>query len=169
MVAIFLAFLRNFIVRAAALEDLGVRASLRYGWSMFTRNWKSAGLMWLVMVGIGIGLGIAGLILFFLLIPVYLVLLVPAVIVAAPPALIAFGITSIFTSGPLAWIIAFFAAVPFFFAILFAPLVLFSGWYKIYELNVWTLTYREIKALENLTAPGLPVKSAQSVDDIPAD
>ena len=150
VVAVFLSLLRNFFARAAALEDLGVRASLKYGWAMFKRNWKSAGLMWLVMVGIGIGFGIVGIIVFFLLIPAYLILLLPAGLVAALPALIAFGITSIFASGPLAWIIALLVAIPFFFTILFAPLFLVNGWYKIYESNVWTLTYREIKALESI-------------------
>ncbi len=156
VLGVFFSLVRNFFVRAAALENLGVRASLKYGWGMFKRNLKSAGLMWLVMVGIGIGFGIVGIIIFFLLIPVYLILLIPAGLVASLPALIAYGITSIFAAGPLAWIIALLVAIPFFFTVLFAPLVLVNGWYKIYESNVWTLTYREIKALENLAAPILP-------------
>jgi len=162
VVAIFLTLLRNFFVRAAALEGLGVKASLQFGWEMFKRNWKSAGLMLLVMVGIGIAFGITGLIVFFLLIPAYIVLLIPAALAAGVPALIAYGIASIFTSGPLVWVIAVLSAIPLFFTVLFAPLMLFSGWYKIYESNVWTLTYREIKAMESLAAPELPAKSALS-------
>ncbi len=147
--AIFLGLVRNFFSRAAAIEGLGVKESLGLGWNLFKRNWKSAGLMWLVMVGIGIVFGIAAMIVFFLLIPAYLILLLPAGLVAALPGLIAYGITSIFTAGPLAWIIALVVAIPFFFTVLFAPLFLVDGWYKIYESNVWTLTYREIKALES--------------------
>ncbi len=158
VVAVFLKLLRNFFARAAVLEGLDVKASLRQGWAMFKRNWKSAGLMWLVMTGIWILFGIALTIAFFLLIPAYLVMLLPAVVAAVLPGLVALGITSIFTSGPLAWIIALLAAMPFFFIILFAPLIAFAGWYKIYELNNWTLTYREIKALENLAPPELPVE-----------
>src|SRR5512133_194429 len=159
--AVFLGLLRNFFVRAAALEGLGVRESLKFGWAMFKRNWKSAGLMWLVMIGIGIGFGIVGIVAFFVLIPAYLILLLPAGVVAALPGLIAYGITSIFAAGPLAWIIGLLVAIPFFFTVLFAPLFLVSGWYRIYELNVWTLTYREIKALENLAAPDLPVQKSE--------
>jgi hypothetical protein len=162
VVAVFLSLLRNFFVRAAALDGLGVKAALQHGWAMVRKNWKSAGLMWLVMVGIGIGFGIAMMIVFFVLIPAYLVLLLPAALVAAIPALIGYGITSIFASGPLAWIIALLAAMPFFFTILFAPMFLVSGWMKIYESAIWTLTYREIKALENLAKPTLPVESSQS-------
>jgi hypothetical protein len=159
-VAVFLGLLRNFFARAVALEDMNLQAALSYGWAMFKRNWKSAGLMWLVMVGIGIGVGIASMIVFFLLIPAYLILLIPAAFVAVLPALIAFGISSAFTSGPLAWIIAALVAMPFFFITLLLPMFLVSGWYKVYESSVWTLTYREIKALESLATPALPVESA---------
>jgi hypothetical protein len=151
--AVALSLLRQFFIRKAALEDAGIGASFRNGWDMFKHNWKNAGLMWLVMIGIGIGVGIAGLIVFFLLIPAYVVLALPAAVVALIPGLAVFGITSIFASGPLAWILGVLAALPFFFLIVFAPLTLVSGWYKIYASSVWTLTYREIQALESVAAP----------------
>jgi hypothetical protein len=158
---VVLGLLRHFFARSATLEGTGIGDSFRLGWGLFKRNWKSVALMWLVMIGIGIGYGIASLIVFFLLIPVYLVLLLPAVLVAVVPAGIAFGITSIFTSGPLVWIIAALVAIPFFFTILFAPLALVSSWYKIYSSNVWTLTYRELKAVEAVNPPAAPVAEAK--------
>jgi hypothetical protein len=156
IVMVFLGLLRQFFVRAAALEDARIGESFRGGWAMFKRNWKSAALMWLVMLGIGIGYGIVGLIIFFLLIPAYLVLLLPAALVAAIPAAIALGITSIFASGPLAWIVAALVAIPFFFFVIFAPLSLVGGWYMLYTNNVWTLTYREMKALEAVKPEEIP-------------
>ena len=150
LLMVLLGLLRQFFVRAAALENTSIGESFRVGWTMFKRNWKSAGLMWLVMLGIGIGFGIAGLIVFFLLIPVYLVLILPAAVVGVIPGLIVFGITSIFASGPLAWILGLLAALPFFFFIVFAPLTLLGGWYTIYSSSVWTLTYRQIKALSSV-------------------
>ena len=143
-----LSLLRQFFVRAAALEEAGIGESFRRGWVLFKNNWKSAALMWLVMLGIGIGYGIAGMILFFLLIPAYLILVLPAAMVATIPAAIALGITSIFASGPVAWIVAILFALPFFLMVTLAPLTLVSGLYIIYSSGVWTLTYREIKALE---------------------
>jgi len=142
-----LGLLRQFFVRVAALEGAGIGESFRRGWAMFKNNWKSAALMWLVMLGLGIGFGVAGMILFFLLIPAYLILVLPAIFVAAIPAAIALGITSIFSSGPLAWIVAILVALVPFFLVVFAPLTLVSGWYQIYTSGVWTLTYREMKAL----------------------
>jgi len=157
---VLLGLLRQFFVRKAALENYGIGDSFRKGWEMFKLNWKSAGLMWLVMLGIGIAAGIVMLIIFFLLIPAYIVLVLPAVIVGAIPGLAVFGITSIFASGPLAWILGILAALPFFFLVVFAPLTLISGWYTIFESNVWTLTYREMKALESIAPAELqtPVK-----------
>ncbi len=157
---VFLSLLRQFFVRAAALEEAGIRESFRRGWVLFKNNWKSAVLMWLVMLGIGIGFGIAGMILFFLLIPAYLILVLPAALVAAIPAAIAFGITSIFAADPLAWIVAALVALPFFFMVTLAPLTLVSGWYMIYTSNVWTLTYREIKALEVVKPEEIPAETA---------
>jgi hypothetical protein len=164
VLAILLTLLRNFFARAVTLDGMDVKASLKNGWEMFKRNWKSAGLMLLVMAGIGIVFGIAGLILFFLLIPAYLVLLIPAAIVSSIPALLAYGISNIFAHAPVTWIITGLAAIPFFFTILFAPLILFSGWFKIFESNVWTLTYREIKAMEGLAAPELPAEGAKGAE-----
>lgn len=164
---VFLSLLRNFFVRAAALDDLGAIESIRYGWAMFKGHWKSAGLMWLIMIGVAIAAGIVGAVMVILLIPAYLILLVPAALVAVFPGLIAFGIASVFASGPLTWIIGIIAALPFFFSILFAPLLLTGGWYKIYQSTVWTLTYREIKTLGSLANPnGVPGTGQPAGDEL---
>jgi hypothetical protein len=155
--AVALSLLRQFFIRKAALEETGIGESLRGGWAMFKLNWRSAALMWLVMLGVGIGVGIAGLIVFFLLIPAYIVLALPAAVVALIPGLAVFGITSIFASGPLAWILGVLAALPFFFLIVFAPLMLVGGWNKIFSSSVWTLTYREIQALESVAPPAAEI------------
>ena len=78
MAAVILSLLRNFFARVAVLEDAGVGDSFRQGWAMFKRNWKSAGLMWLIMIGICILFAIASAIAFFLLIPVVILLILPA-------------------------------------------------------------------------------------------
>lgn len=156
LVSVFLGLLREFFVRFAALEETGIGESLRQGWAFFKRNWKSAAVMWLIMLGIGIGFALAGIIVFFLLIPAYIVLLVPAALIAAIPGVIGLGLTSLFFSGPPAWIVGAIFALPVFFMVLFAPLFLFSGWFKIYASSVWTLTYREMKLLNGVPAVEAP-------------
>jgi hypothetical protein len=154
---ILLTLLRQFFIRQAALEDTSVGEAFRGGWAMFKGNWKSAGLMWLIMLGFRIGVGIAGVIAFFVLIPAYLIMLIPAILVAAIPGLIVFGIASIFTSTTLlAVIIGVLAALPLFFTILFSPVSFISGWYSIFDSNIWTLTYREMKVLQSNVSPALP-------------
>lgn len=147
LLSVVLGLLRHFFVRVAVLEEAGIGDSFRRGWAMFKANWKNAALMWLVMLGIGIGFGIAGFIAFFLLIPVYAVMLLPGAVVAAIPGLIAVGIVSLFVSAPWNWIIAAVVALPFLLTVAFLPLSLINGGYMVYESNIWTLTYRELKAL----------------------
>jgi hypothetical protein len=138
---------RQFIIRSAALDETGVWESFRRGWAMFKANFKNAALMWLVMVGVNIGAGIAMLIAAIILIPAYLILAIPGAIVAAIPGVIGYGIGSLFGVNVVAWIVAGVLGLPFFFLIVFAPVTLISGLYAVYESSVWTLTYRQMKAM----------------------
>jgi hypothetical protein len=153
---VVLSFLRVFFARVVVLEDAGIGEAFRGGWQMFKRNWKSAALMWLVMIGIGIGIGLASFLLFILLIPVFILTAIVGVLVAGIPGLIAFGISSIFGNIPIAVIIAIVVGLPFFFTVLFSPLILVSGWEMIFNSCAWTLTYREMKVLESLNNNASP-------------
>lgn len=154
---VFLSLLRQFFIRKAALEETTVGESFRQGWTTFKRNWKSAALMWLVMLGIGIGFGIAGMIAFFLLIPAYMIMAIPGAIVSAIPGAIAFAITSIFSGEILPWIVAALVALPFFITVALAPITFVQSLYMLFESSIWTLTYREMNALEAL-APVAPLE-----------
>ncbi|MFZ5856841.1 MAG: DUF7544 domain-containing protein [Chloroflexota bacterium] len=159
---VFLGLLRQFFARFAALEETSVGESFRRGWNFFKQNWKSAAVMWLIMVAVGFGVGIVTIVAFFLLIPVYVVLIIPAVIVATIPGLLIYGLVSLFASWPLALVIAAIFALPVFFTVLFAPLLLFSGWYLIYDSTVWTLAYREMKLISNVSAADVPQVPAET-------
>jgi hypothetical protein len=148
LLMILLGLLSQFFKRIVALENVGVVESIRRGWKMVQRNWKSAALMWLVMVAVGIAWAITGAVVTVLLIPVFVLLALPGLIVAFFPALLAFGIANLFTGSPWTWIIAALAGVPFFLLVVGSPLLLISGWVQIFSSSVWTLTYREMRALE---------------------
>jgi len=155
LVAVFLRLLGQFYWRKVALEDKGTRAALSEGWTMFKQNWKSALLMWLIMVGIKIGFGIAMFLATFLLIPAFIVLLIPAAIVAIIPGLVVFGIASLFGNVIIAAVLGIIVAAPFFILIVAAPLTFLDGLYQVYDSSAWTLAYREMKAL-NVVAPANP-------------
>jgi hypothetical protein len=147
ILSIFLGLLRHFFWRIAVLEDASVGESLRRGFAMIRENWKSVGLMWLVMIGLGIAWIVVSLIAIIVTIPVVILTSVVAAVVAAIPALLLVGLFSLFLSGPLPWIAAALFILPLFFVIAFSPWLIFGSWQTVFTSTVWTLTYREIKAL----------------------
>jgi hypothetical protein len=147
ILSIILHLLRNFFWRVSVLEDTGVRESLRRGFAFVLENWKSVGLMWLVMIGLGIVWAVASVILIIVSIPVVIITAVIALMVVAIPFLLFAGIFSTFLSGVLPWIAGALFVAPLFFILAFSPWVLLRSWQTVYTSTVWTLTYREIKAL----------------------
>ena len=149
---VFLTLLKQFFWRAAVLEDTGVRDSFRRGWEIFKGNWKSGILIWLVMIGLAIAFGIASVLLIIVLIPVMLVTLLAGLIVAGIPGALFGGLVSLFAPTWVAVLVGALIFLPIFFTVGFSPYTLVSGWVKIFESNVWTLTYREMKVLGSLQA-----------------
>ena len=147
ILSIVLHLLRQFFWRACALEDLGVGESVRRGFALVRENWKNVGLMWLIMIGLGIAWALVSIIAFLLTIPVVLVTTIIAAVVAAIPGLLLAGLFSLFLSGYIPWIVAGIFVMPLFFTLAFSPWGLLTAWQQIYASTVWTLTYREIKAL----------------------
>jgi len=151
VVSVVLNFVRDFAWRFSVLEDAGVMQSLGQAAGLLRRNWKSAGLMWLVVLGIKIAWGLVFLLLVFPLLIVSIVTAVGGLLVALVPGLLTAGLASLF-SVPDYWPWAFAALIslPFFASVAFSPVLLVRGWGLTYESSVWTLTYRELKALETL-------------------
>jgi hypothetical protein len=151
ILSIVLNLLRNFFWRVSVLEDTGVRESLQRGFALVLENWKNVGLMWLVMIGLGIVYAVASIILIIVTIPLVIVTAVIALLVVAIPLLLFVGIFSTFLAGWLPWIAGGLFVAPLFFTLAFSPWVLLGSWQAVYTSTVWTLTYREIKALPSLT------------------
>jgi len=147
ILTILLHLLRNFIWRICVLENAGVRESLQRGFALVLENWKNVGLMWLVMIGLGIIWAIGSVILFIVAIPLVIVTAVLATLVVAAPYLLLVGVFSLFLNGVLPWIAAGLFLIPLFFTIAFSPWLLVGSWQSVFTSSVWTLTYREIKAL----------------------
>jgi hypothetical protein len=147
IVSIFLGLLRHYFWRIAVLEDASVGEALRRGFAMVRENWKSVGLMWLVMIGLGIAWIVVSIIAIILTIPIVILTSIVAAIVAVIPALLLVGLFSLFLGGPLPWVAAVLFILPLFFVIAFSPWVVLGSWQTVFTSTVWTLTYREIKAL----------------------
>lgn len=167
ILGVFLKLLQDFFWRACALEEVGVRQAIRLGWNMVRRHWKSAGLMWLVMLAVRIALGIALVVAFFISLPILVITILAGVVVGGVPGLLAGLLSSLFLSGPFPWIVGALFGLPFFLVVAFSPLVLLRGFGLVYNSTVWTLTYRELKALDNL--PGKDALDPRApTEDIPS-
>ncbi len=147
ILSIILRLLRQFFWRVCALEDVGVGESFRRGFTFVRENWKEVGLMWLIMIGLGIAWIIVSIFAVILTIPIVAITTIIAAAVVAVPGLLLVGFFSLFLSGYLPWIIGGLFVLPLFFVIAFSPWVLLTAWQQVYTSTVWTLTYREIKAL----------------------
>jgi hypothetical protein len=159
ILSIVLNLLRHFFWRVCTLEGLGVWDSIQRGFALVRENWKSVGLMWLVMIGLGIVWAIASIILAIITLPVVLVTLIVAVLITAIPALLLVGLFSLFLGNVLAWVLGILFVLPLFFTLAFSPWLLLGSWQTVFTSTVWTLTYREIKALPAAVPTVEPVAS----------
>jgi hypothetical protein len=159
IVTVVLAFLRNFFWRVSALENVGVGESLRRGFQMVRENWKNVGVMWLVMIGLGIVWAVVSIIAFIVTLPLVLVTGAIGALVATIPALLVGGFSSLFLSGWLPWIVGVLFALPLFLVIAFSPWLLLRSWQTVFTSIVWTLVYRELKALPALINENVPTES----------
>jgi hypothetical protein len=139
--------LRPFFWRVCVFEDAGVGESFRRGFAMVRENWKSVGLMWLVMIGLGIAWIVVSILAVIVTIPIVILTAIVAGLVVVLPGMLLVGLFSLFLTGPLPWIAAGLFLLPLFFLIAFSPWLLLGSWQSVFTSAVWTLTYRELKAL----------------------
>ncbi|MBN1920310.1 MAG: hypothetical protein JW892_03640 [Anaerolineae bacterium] len=153
----------HFIRRAVILEQKGVFEGIREGFAFVKAHLKDVALMWLFMLGINLAVAL-------LMIPVVLLLLVLGAIVGGLPGAAVGALINLLTGNEmLPWIIGGGIGLFIFVAVVAIPSLFASGVYKTFESSVWTLTYRELHALEQLEAetppeePGLPEAIAENV------
>ena len=152
-----LLLLRQFVWRVCVFEEIGVRESFRRGTAMARENWKNIGVMWLVMLGLGVAWMIVSFISLFILLPAVFVTAILGAIVSAIPGMLFVGFFSLFLNGYLPWIVGAIFIAPLFFTLAFSPWIMLGAWQATYTSTVWTLTYRELKAMETL-APVMEIE-----------
>ena len=135
--------LRDFIKRACALEDLGVFASMGRGFSMVKRHLRDVGLMLLLMLGIRLGWPIV-------MIPVALLLASIGILIAGGAGLLVGWLAGLAFAGNLPVILAGIFGTAVFMLVVGMPLAFLTGLRDTYVSSTWTLTYRDVLALESL-------------------
>jgi hypothetical protein len=149
LVGLALMLILIFARRACALENLGVQDSIRRGYAIVKAQAGDVILMGVMMFG-------ARLLWSLLMIPVVLAFVLAGAIVAGLPALLVGAIVGLFTQGATPWIVAAIVGAPIFILAIVIPSALVSGWHKVFSSSAWTLTYREVLALEKTKENGEP-------------
>jgi hypothetical protein len=151
-----ISLVRPLIFRVCALEERGVIDSFRVGFNFVKAHLGDTVVMWLIMIGLQIGWMMA-------MFPVVLFLLLVGGVVGGLAGLSVGGLASLVVKGAVPWILGFAVGVPLFILIMAAPLAFLGGLAEVFKSSVWTLTYRELRALEGLTddsgelpAPAVP-------------
>jgi hypothetical protein len=149
IVAIVLSLLMPFFRRACVLGGMGVIESIQEGIRFVRRHLKDVGIMWLLMIGLGIAWIIV-------MIPVFIALVLVGVLTGGLPALLLGGLASLVAKGAAPWILAAVVGIPVFLLVVAAPALFLSGLKEVFVSSTWTLTYRELHALQGLNIePGL--------------
>jgi hypothetical protein len=145
-VALVVGLLLEFALRACAVEQMGVAASIRRGWSLLTGHLKDVVVVGLLLFGIGLGWGL-------LMLPVVLAVL--AVVFG-----FTFGAWFISQSLGPAVVVGVVLGVP---GLVF--LVFLVGLFKVFTSSVWTLAYLRMAGLTAAlpAAEQAPVEAASSL------
>ena len=138
-----ISLVRPLIFRVCALEERGVIDSLRDGFEFIKAHLADTVIMWLIMIGLQIGWVIV-------MIPVVLFLVLVGGVLGGLVGLSVGGLSSLVFDGAIPWIAGFGVGIPIFILVVAAPSVFLGGLAEVYKSSVWTLTYREMRALEGL-------------------
>jgi len=152
IVGVFIGPIQELAWRRIALDQRGVIDSLRETIDLIKRRFKDIAIMWLLMVGVGLGWGIISLI---IVLPVSLL---AAALIGGIPAGLVYLISN---SGWGALIVG----VPLGLITLIVVGSAATGFYLIYQSAVWTLAYLELQ--KSVPGGGSALVSSQSSENQP--
>jgi len=135
LVGLLFSLLMEMIRRTCVMDNRGVIDSIRLGWLAVRQNFRDVGVMWLLTIGIRLGLAIV-------LIPMVMVLVGVAILFGGGLGGLVYLVFSGLTAG---WVIAASLGGLVFLAIMVLPLTFVSGLEQTYLSSTWTLTYRALK------------------------
>ena len=154
--------------RACALEEQSLWASIRQGITITKQHLKELSQIWLIWIGIRLLWVPLGLLVFILLSPVLLLTILAGVAMGGLPAALVAAIASLYTGDITSWIMGALAGLPIFILVLISPMLFVSGLIEIYKSCIWTLAYRDLKALQHPVrkpAPAAPIVPATGSAD----
>jgi hypothetical protein len=150
IVSTVLSLLIKFFWRTCALEELGVIEAISQGFGLVRQHLKDVAIMWLIMVGVQIGLTIVMIAGVIVLLPVILLLIVVGGVLGGAPALLVGGLASLFFEGAVPYILGAVVGLPIFILVMAAPWLFLGGLIEVFKSSVWTLTYRLFSRIDTI-------------------
>lgn len=150
----------KLIRRACTLEDLGVTASIGRGLKLARRNVKDVVLMAVILLAVSIGFAIFMIPAVIVLFPVLLATIIAGGLAAVAVLFPTFALANLVLAEVAAWVVAGTIALAVFIPIVAAPFFFVGGLLKVYLSSAWTLTYRELCALEKVAQEPSPTLDA---------
>ncbi|UCH61437.1 MAG: hypothetical protein JSV61_08115 [Anaerolineales bacterium] len=166
--------LKQLSWRASSLEGLGVMAAIQRGFQIARRQFKDTFLTWLIWMSTKLAWIPVTLVVVVLLAPLMVATVVLGTIVGAVPALITLGITSYSMPGVTLWqevtpwILAGLAGLPVFILVTFSPVNFVGGLVRLFQSNIWTLAYPELRSARQAKQPAEQESKAQGMEATPA-
>lgn len=141
VVGLVVSLLMRFFRRACVLEGIGVAESIRRGYAMARRQIRDVFIMALLMFGLGIAYAIVT-------IPLGVLVVIVAGVVGALPGALVGWLASLAVGGATPWIVGAGIGIPIFILAVAVPILFVGSLAEVYRSTAWTLTYRELRALE---------------------
>jgi hypothetical protein len=163
-----LSVLKRFFRQACALECLGVIASIRRGWAVVRHKPADVLVMWLIMLGLMLGWGVAIALSFLVLFPLLILFIVLGGAGGALSAYLVFLLSSLVFEGALPVLLAAVVGLPIFILVMLAPWWCLGGLMEVFKSSAWTLTYRELRAVEDAQPDQVRAMDAGSLGAAPA-
>jgi len=163
-----LSVLKRFFRQACALESLGVLASFRRGWAVVRRKPADVLVMWLIMLGIALGWGIVIALSFLVLFPLLILFMLLGGVAGALPAYLVFLLSNLVFEGAVPILLAVLVGLPIFILVMLAPWWCLGGLMEVFKSSAWTLTYRDLCAVEDARAVQVSAVDAASLGAAPA-
>ena len=164
-----LSLLIHTIRRACAIEGLGVVASIRRGLAVVKAHLKEVVVVWLMWIGVRIAWMAAAVIVMILIFPVILLFIVAGAMLGGLSAVTVGLLLSPFLGDVAPWIVGAIVGLPIFILVMSAPMLFLSGLVEVLKSGTWTLTYRDLRALESAVPQALPELGTAGLEAVPAN
>jgi hypothetical protein len=163
-----LSVLKRFFRQACALESLGVIASIRRGWAVIRHKPADVLVMWLIMLGLTLGWAVVIIVSFVVLFPLLILFIALGGVAGAVSAYLVFLLSSLVFEGALPVLLAGMVWLPIFILVMLAPWWCLGGLMEVFKSSAWTLTYRELRAVEDAQPEQVRAVDAASLGAAPA-